>query len=667
MKPLFCLVIAILLLPQIAQAQDELPTIYVKGDRAPDEPGSVAFVDSEDIDRIAADHPAEILNTLPGVNVQMNSGQENLIAIRSPVLTGGAGAGSFLLLENGLPTRAAAFGNVNALFELHHEVAETIEVVRGPASARYGSNAVHGLVNVILPKTGQPTGVDARASYSTLNRYRGDLIIGDDLGDWSGTAAVSLQEEIGWRDNTGLQQQKASASLARELAGWAVTARFAATNLNQETAGFIEGFKAYRDRDIASTNSNPEAYRDASTARASLSFDRQSGDTSSSITPYALIQNMRFRLHFLPYPAFETNDHSAGGVIADLEHDFGAFTMRGGAQVEYANGSLLEVQDGQFGFFPGDRRFPEGVHYDYSVDTSLYALWAEAEVELADNVVLLAGLRGETHEYDYTTATPAGTFGRFRVPADRTDTFDLLTPKLGIIWTGAFDSDVTLFANYARGERAPQASDLYRQQSQQTDGGLETETLDSFEIGARGGWEDLGFDIAAYIAEKTNFFFRDADGLNVTNGKTRHQGVEAAFIYDISYELDLSGTLSWSDQTYRFDRPANGIVSGNEIDTAPEWLGGVSLDWRATDAIEASISADYVGKYFTDEANTASYPGHTVFHARAAYAFGYNELSVRVRNLFDLKYADRADFAFGDDRYFPGEPLNVTLAIRRRW
>ena len=47
----------------------------------------------------------------------MNSGQEHLIAIRSPVLTGGAGQGSFLILENGVPTRSPAFGNVNSLIE----------------------------------------------------------------------------------------------------------------------------------------------------------------------------------------------------------------------------------------------------------------------------------------------------------------------------------------------------------------------------------------------------------------------------------------------------------------------------------------------------------------------------------------------------------------------
>jgi outer membrane receptor for ferrienterochelin and colicin len=112
-----------------APADGDVVTIY--GDRLQTEPGAFSVVTREEIAEVAANHPAEILNTVPGVNVQMNSGQELLVAIRSPVLPAGAGQGSFLILENGVPTRAAGFGNVNALFELHHETAAAIEVVRG--------------------------------------------------------------------------------------------------------------------------------------------------------------------------------------------------------------------------------------------------------------------------------------------------------------------------------------------------------------------------------------------------------------------------------------------------------------------------------------------------------------------------------------------------------
>jgi len=88
-------------------------------------------------------HPAEILNSVAGVNIHRGSGQEHLTAIRSPVLTGGAGAGSFLYALDGVPLRAAGFANVNGLLEAPTEIASRIEVFKGPGPADYGSNAVH--------------------------------------------------------------------------------------------------------------------------------------------------------------------------------------------------------------------------------------------------------------------------------------------------------------------------------------------------------------------------------------------------------------------------------------------------------------------------------------------------------------------------------------------
>ena len=198
--------------------------------------------------------------------------------------------------------------------------------------------------------------------------------------------------------------------------------------------------------------------------------------------------------------------------------------------------------------------------------------------------------------------------------------------------------------------------------------------MDSFELGARGAILDGGlvFDIAAYTADKDNFFFRDSDGLNVTDGETRHQGIELAANWLISDHFILGGTLSWSDQTYTFDRVVgNGseiILDGNQIDTAPEWLANAAFTWLPNDAFSLQISADYVGEYFTNPANTQDYPGHLVTNVRASYdVLNALEAFFIVRNLTDEQYADRADFAFGNERYFPGEPLNVTVGIRRQF
>ncbi|WP_084395979.1 TonB-dependent receptor [Henriciella aquimarina] len=652
---------------------ERLLPVTVYGDRTNEQPGSVATLGADTIDEIDADHPAQILNELPGVNIQMNSGQEHLIALRSPVLTGGAGQGSFLILENGVPTRSPAFGNVNSLFEIHHEVADAIEVVRGPGSAKYGSNAVHGLINVIL---GEPTPddyLDTRISGSTLNRYKADL-----TGNLDDTArlSLSLQDDAGWRDNTGVEQQKISGQYAFEAAGWEGLAWITFSNLNQETAGFIEGYNAYRDDDTAKSNPNPEAYRDAQWAMGAVRLSRELGPGELTLTPYYRWQEMAFAQHFLPNGGVEENGHDAVGFQSKYEVEASdRLTWRIGADVDLASGWLKETQLEPFGFFPGDDRFPVGVHYDYDVDTTMLGLWTEAEWAVSETVMVLAGLRGETHDYDYETDVPAGVNGRFKVPDDREDSFDLLTPKLGAIWTPQ-GSSVSYYVNYARGERAPQASDLYRLQSQQGIAEADVETMDSIEAGARGSGLDgrLVFDVAAYYAEKENFFFRDSDGLNVTDGSTKHQGIEANAAWDLLGDglFTLSGTASYAEHTYTFDRVvASGsevIRSGNEVDTAPNWLGDLRLTWRPTEAFEASLSAEYIGEYYTDPGNTQTYPGHTSTQARASYAFSEDlEAFVIVRNLFDLNYADRADLAFGANRYFPGEPLNATFGIRKRF
>lgn len=655
--------------PCVQASQLSLDNIEVFGDRTENDPGSFAFIDSANVLEASADHPAEILNTLPGVNVQINSGQEHLIAVRSPVLTGGAGQGSFLVLENGVPTRSPAFGNVNMLMDVHHETAEAIEVVRGPASAKYGSNAVHGLINFILPGAGRTEdGLDIRLTGSTLSRYKADgVFASDEVGEGS-VLSVSLQHDAGWRDDTGLDQQKVSASQAFELGDWSGEAWFSFVNLNQETGGFVGGTDAYKDEDLSEANDNPEAFRDAQYAIAAVRLGTDFGGNTLSVTPYARWQEMEFRQHFLPYKGYEENSHSAWGVQARLDGEAGDLQWRVGSMVDIASGDLSETQPEPFGFFPGDSRFPVGVHYDYTVDTLATALWGELEFEIVEDVRVLAGLRGETHNYDYTTRATAGINGRFNVPEDRSDNFKLFTPKLGVIWDDAFGS-VDLYANYAVGQRAPQASDLYRLQNLQTVGEVKSETLDSFEIGLRGSALDdrLVFDLAAYTMEKENFFFRDSAGLNVINGATDHKGVELLAAFELTDALELSGTLSWADHTYAFDRPSNGIVNGNQIDTAPEWLGDLSLNWDSGGPVSASVSAEFVGEYFTDEGNTAMYDGHTIFSARGAYEFSDSvEGFVIVRNLFDERYADRADFAFGNDRYFPGEPLNATLGVRIR-
>jgi outer membrane receptor protein involved in Fe transport len=142
MRGALALIISMIAAPALGQdslGQDDIITVYDTKRTVQSAPISVGVLSAFDLETTAFVHPAEALNRTAGVNIHRGSGQEHLTAIRSPVLTGGAGAGSFLYLQDGVPLRSAGFANVNGLFEAGTEFAQNVEVIKGPGPATYGS------------------------------------------------------------------------------------------------------------------------------------------------------------------------------------------------------------------------------------------------------------------------------------------------------------------------------------------------------------------------------------------------------------------------------------------------------------------------------------------------------------------------------------------------
>jgi outer membrane receptor protein involved in Fe transport len=175
-------------------------------------------------------------------------------------------------------------------------------------------------------------------------------------------------------------------------------------------------------------------------------------------------------------------------------------------------------------------------------------------------------------------------------------------------------------------------------------------------------------EVVAYWQRKRQFILRDAAGFNVSDGRTRGSGVELGFsLAPAGYELAFDLNLAYARLRYDFDRAIAGgelISKGNEEDTAPRWLGSAHWRWTPTPALRAELEVIHQGRYEIDAANTADYPGHTLVNLRADWRVT-TELSLfaRVMNVLDREYADRADIAFGNERYFPGEPRRAFVGL----
>ncbi|HQR48994.1 MAG TPA: TonB-dependent receptor [Steroidobacteraceae bacterium] len=667
-----------------AEPAGPLEEVVVTATRKPqpalDVPLSIGRVGTDGIVLVDATHHAEILNRIPGVMIQQGSGQESLTAIRSPVLTGAGSCGAFLFLENGVPVRPVGFCNVNALYEVNTEQAQAVEVLRGPGSALYGSNAMFGTVNVIQPAPldRPPLAASVDAGPSSYWRVK---VAGRHDGSAADFGAAGLYtHDGGWRDDSGYDEAKFNATLVGDLGTTPARADLAVTNLDQETAGFITGKNAYRSLELSESNPTPGAFRNSTAVRLTgLLQPRLLDGAELDLRPFLRSSHMDFLQHFLLGQPVEKNGQVSGGLLTSIAWgDVQGWSVIVGADVELGQSSLEEYQDHPTtgGSAAANAIRPAGKHYDYEVRSNVESLYAQAERRFAERWRITAGVRAEWVTYDYDNrmldgntddqgvpCTPAPCL--YSRPADRTDHFNDWAPKLSVSYD--FTPSLVGYATLTQGFRPPEMTELYRLQRMQRVADLQPEELDSVELGLKGAWSRVSLALAVYDMKRSGVILRESNGYNVDNGRTTHRGIEYDLRWRALPSLDVVAAGTYAIHRYDFSRRVDGgetLVAGNDIDTAPREIGRYGLEWRPTASVEAEAEWMVVGPYWLDAANAHRYGGYELVNLRGLWRFAPQWCAgLRVTNALDVRYADRADYSFGTYRYFPGEPRAVFAEI----
>jgi outer membrane receptor protein involved in Fe transport len=681
------LAIAVAVTGQGVLAQDnELESIVVTADRRQsalrDVPASIFSVSADTLGTVRHTHINETLVRVPGTWISRGNGQESLTAIRSPVLSGAGSCGAFQMSLDGIPMRASGFCNVNQIFEANTEQAGTVEVIRGPGSILYGANALHGAINIISQQISDDYSGDFAFEVGPhkYNRVRGT--VSDTIGRHGFRVSLNGNTDNGYKHDSGFDQQKVSAQ-HRYTSGGAltVTSTLHATNLNQETAGFIQGHDAYKDDDLKRVNPNPESFRDARSYRFSSRFDWEFADGASVIvTPYYRKIDMDFLQHFLPgTPLEENGQHSFGLQSMISGNDNGMLRWQAGLDMENTRGYLRETQSlPAAGSALVVATIPVGKHYDFAVDATLLSPYAQLKFQLDDQNQLSAGLRYEELDYDYDNrmingrtkdnGTACGFGGcRFNRPADREDSYENASAQLG--WIHDFDETQQVFVNLARAFRAPDTNEVYRLQGTQNVADLESEEMDSLEVGYRASRERVNYALTAFYMDKENVIFQDSNRINVSGAQTRHRGIEFNTAVELTDALRLSFAGTYARHTYEGNlNPGAVQLSGLDIDTAPRVMGSTQLNWQISEQRSLELEWVRMGSYYMDEVNTFKYPGHDLVNLRYQSAFGEDwYYGANITNLLNTDYAERADVGFGQERYFVGESVGFYLTVGQRF
>ncbi|MDG1312105.1 MAG: TonB-dependent receptor [Porticoccaceae bacterium] len=637
--------------------------------------GSVSVVDEKALKLVSHAHVQQALSRVAGVNLHRGNGQEYLPAVRSPVLTGAGGCGGFLMQEDGIPLRAAGFCNINELFEANTEMAQRIEVLRGTGTVLHGSNAMHGVINIVTPEISEQRNLGLEIGGNDYSRVKFKSAR-DNLG-----IAGHFTRDGGYRDESGFDQQKVSLRHAYKSDDLKIDSGITVTNLNQETASFIEGLDAYKDDSQIKLNLNPEAYRDVRSARAWSRMSKSEQNYQLIVTPYIRYSQMDFLQHFLPGDPLEENGQKSLGVQVGYYRTLSqGVNVIGGVDVEVTEAYLKQSQDAPTrGPSFLQETIPQGQHYDYQVDARLAAPFIHMDWAVNDQLSLSGGVRFESVSYDYSNnmltgrtradGTECGRGGcRYSRPASGKDDFNNWSSNLGAKFNLSESSSA--FVRLARGFRAPQATELYRLQRAQQITDLDSESIDSVELGIAGYNQSLSYKLAVYHMEKDNVIFRDSSFFNVSDGNTEHQGIELELDYEINSTWSLGVSATQARHTYLNSTVLGGVsIRGNDIDTAPRLFGSARLAWTPADNKSLELEWQAMGSYYLNPENLHRYEGHDLIHLRAGWTVSQSmRVFANISNLTDEHYAERADYtSFSQERYFPGMPRSLQVGMEWSW
>lgn len=599
-----------------------------------DAPALVTVITSQDIKRYGYRTLRDVLKSVGGfyVTYDCNYAYVGVRGFNTP----GDYNTKVLVLINGLRSNEIVYDSSGADtdFNLDIDLIERIEVVRGPASALYGTSAFFAVINVITRRAVDPAGAEVAVHAASHDTYKTRV-----------TASATTKGGIG-------------------VLGSATVYRYGGQSLY---------YKQFESDAVAHGRAPPAADRDAvesaflSANRDNLSFHASYvsrtkhiptapwgtafGDDRTHTVDKRFIADagyegrlsdkldgvLKLAYNWYDYCGDYAYDYAGTGIPAD--HTVNRDTAHGDAYIAEV-GLSTDAIPGNKLTFGWDYRINAGIsqrnydedpywsYLDRSTESTVWALYAQDTWMLNEIVSLLAGIR-----YDHYS-----TFG------------GQANPRAGAILKPA--SDTTLKYLYGKAFRAPNAYEMYYSTEAGTQKGnqyLQPEEIRTHAVILEQKFSSILLgtisvfqnEIGDLIALQTD----PNDNMLVFNNvdEVRARGCE------LELTTVMPGGLE-GRASYTFTKTVN-TITDEQLINSPEHLAKLNVSaalWR--ERILGGIEAQYVGKRKTLASDTiAGYVVMNVTLIGKDLAPG-TEMSVSVYNIFDKAYCDPAGEEHAQDR-----------------
>jgi len=553
---------------------------------------AVTVIDRQTIEQRQTVALSDLLATTPGVTVTRNGGLGTLTAVR---IRGAEGEQTLTLIDGVRVNDPSSPGGAFDFANLLAGSIDHVEVLRGPNSVPWGSQAIGGVVNVT---TMQPAdGLQARGNveYGSFN----SVFANGGVSGKSGIVAASLNagylktdgisaaasgtEPDGYRQvgATGRVQVALTDTISLDLRGY-----YAHSKVDIDGFAFVPPYLPIDDAEYAKTQ---ELY-----GYAGLNADFLNGRFKNRVAfTIADINRDNFD------PSFSTTTPS--------------FLARGRSERYQYQGDFQVTQQVRFvaGAEHETTRFNDGTLFKSRGVTSFYG---EAILSPINRLIITGGLR-----YDDDSAFGGHT-----------------TWGANAVYT--LPTETTIRASYAEGFKVPTLYQLYGPFGLGNKD-LKPETARSYDIGIE--QKLIGNTVSAsatwFHRDTTNQIDYDPGTFSYGNiDRARAEGVEIALNMRPSNTLTLSAAYSFIDAKNRARTDAN---FGNDLARRPHQSVSASIDWKTPIGLGVGATVLTVGDSFDDAANLNRLDGYTIVGLRADFPIG-DKFSIygRVDNLFDEQY-----------------------------
>lgn len=663
-----------------------LATIVVtasrEGESINNTPAAISQITAKDIEDKHATFIGQLLNQTPGVLMNDLGNEQHMMSIRQPITT----AAVFQYLEDGISIRPVGVFNHNALYEVNLAGVDNIEILRGPASSLYGSNAIGGTVNFITKAPTLTPTADIGISASSEGYRRLDVGASNTFDTEYGEHGLRLSAYASdrgdsWQDHA--ESNKQSVTLRHDWRISDVTQIkniFSYNHLEADMTGSLNvddynkrsgySYQTFTYRAVDSTRLSSQInhkWSDQQQTQATLYYRDNTTEQNPS---YNIRTDIRNGTPTGTYTGQITeNAFQSYGLNVQHSVDLDQVKWVVGAMADHspnqAKTNDIEVfRDPTSLVYTGYQQ--RQLLRNFNVDVNNQAIYGQANWQVLPNLNLVGGARYDWISYDFDNQlTPSRVTGA----PDEKRNFKKASPQLGVVWNITPKMDV--YSNWSQGFVPPEVSSLYGANLVTPD--LDAATFNNIDAGLRFKLLDdrLDGEITVYRLQGKDevISYTKADNTREPRnaGKTLHQGIEIGGTWKISDAYDQRVKVSGSIAQHEYEEFQPSPVlnySANTMPSSPKSFGTIEYQIKPIPELLLSAEGVYVGSYWINDANTEKYNGHTLLNLRANYRNNGYEVFGQILNATDVHYAESTSFSNNQVSYTPAAPRTYLLGLR---